>query len=227
MRQQLSPMRSSRRQSKSILKYTTTMGTNNTNYGLPARTLSPKAVKPTSCSVALAVSILLILFFASPIGCNIAPTSNSTTAKKSLPNNYYRWNCGVNVAYISLRLFGKQTDIHDLADQLKAGPRFQGNVSFLSLKKAFQDYGLFAEGFKADSPEEILSFAKPDNILILYVHRDFANQTVGHFIIIKTLNGYLLTLDPPHHPKKFTRSDMIHDGVLSAASGEFLIIYEP
>jgi ABC-type bacteriocin/lantibiotic exporter with double-glycine peptidase domain len=139
----------------------------------------------------------------------------------------YYWNCGLNVAYIAIRLFHKEVDIYQLADEIKAGTHLERDVSLLDLKRVFEKYGLAAEGFRADYAEELISFAKPDIILIVRIDSHRRDQDVGHFIVIKGGQDYVIVIDPPCHPKRFAKEDIIEDDVLSTASGEFLAVYEP
>lgn len=169
---------------------------------------------------------LASLFLLNQAGCHTSSCCDSQ-ASRSSANVEYHWNCGLNVAYITLRLFHRDVNLYKLADEIGAGVYFERDVSLLALKKAFEEYGLIAEGFTADYPEEIMGFAKPDNILVVYVDCCCGNQKLGHFIVVKGFQDHVLVIDPPYHPKRFTRQNIIEKGPLFAATGEFLVVYEP
>jgi hypothetical protein len=133
----------------------------------------------------------------------------------------------LNAGYVTLRLFHKDVDIAGLAEQIKAGARLEREVSLLDLKKAFEKHDLIAEGFKYDHPEEIIEFAQPGIILIVHIGSMSGVQNAGHFIVIKGGCEHLVVIDPPYHPKKFAKKDIIEDTILSRASGEFLVVQEP
>ena len=79
-----------------------------------------------------------LLLVANQAGCHSVAPANRTTNKGSLPVEEYHWNCGLNTGYITLRLFRKDVDIIELADEIKAGPYLKRSVSLLNLKKAFE-----------------------------------------------------------------------------------------
>jgi len=183
-----------------------------------------KTAKSSGRGVAILIWFLAALFLSNQAGCHIGRSSDTTTNRGGA-HVEYRWNCGLNVAYVTLRLFHKDVNIYKLADEVKAGDRLERNVSLLDLKKAFEKYGLTAEGFKADYPEEIIEFAQPHSILIVRIESRLGDQSIAHFIVIKGDRDHVIVIDPPYRPKKFTRQDIINDGILSRTSGEFLIVY--
>lgn len=183
-----------------------------------------KTIKHSGRFVAILISFLVSLFLANQGGCYISAPAKRATARDSQLVDYH-WNCGLNVGYVTLRLFRRDVNIYKLAEEIKAGERLERNVSLLDLKKAFEKRGLIAEGFKADYPEEIIEFAQPDSVLIVRVDSHIGDQSIGHFIVIKGNRDHVIVIDPPYHPKKFTRQSIIEDGVLSRTSREFLVVY--
>lgn len=167
---------------------------------------------------------LACLFLVNQPGCH-TPAPRDITSTRGGPNVEYYRNCGLNVGYVTLRLFHKDVDIYKLADEIKAGVHLERNVSLLALKKAFEKYGLIAEAFKADYPEEIIAFSEADVILIVRVDSCPGDNNVGHFIVIKGGRDHVIVIDPPYRPEKFTRKDIIEEGILSGITGEFLVVY--
>lgn len=201
------------------------MDTEQVTCPVPARQIAIKATNSSGYLLRGLTWFLAGLLSVSQAGCHSAQPSD-TTAGQPRQNVEYHWNCGLNVGYITLRLFHKEVDIAKLVDELEAGAHFERNISLVNLKKAFEKYGLIAEGFKADYPEEIIGFAKSDSILIVCLESGSAEQIVGHFILIKVLHNDVLVIDPPCHPQKFTKQDIIEGDVLSNATGEFLTVHK-
>jgi len=181
-------------------------------------------IKYSSRFVAILICFLAGLFLTKQAGCHMVAPADVAANRGYSPVEYH-WNCGLNVGYVTLRLFHKDVNIYKLADEIKAGERLERNVSLLDLKKAFEKYGLTAKGFKADYPEEIIEFAQPENILIIRLDFYLVDQNIGHFIAIKGGRDHVIVIDPPYHPKKFARQDIIEYGILSHATGEFLLVY--
>lgn len=173
--------------------------------------------------VVTAMWVLAGLFLSNQGGCRMTTPADMTIGRDNQLAEYH-WNCGLNVAYITVRLFHADVDIYKLADEIKAGVRLERSVSLLDLKRAFEKHGLIAEGFRADYSEEIIPFAEPDNILIVRVESRFRDQTIGHFIVIKGSQDYVVVIDPASHPKRLAKENIIEEGVLSSASGEFLVV---
>jgi hypothetical protein len=180
--------------------------------------------KSSEWFVVTAMWFLVGLFFSHQPACRIAPPADLPTARGD-PHSEYHWNCGLNAAYIALRLLHKHVSIYSLGQEINAGAYLERNVSFLDLKKLFERYELNAEGFKADYPEEIIQFAKADRVLIVRMASPRGHQGVGHFIVVKGARDYVIVIDPPYHPKKFTRQDIIKHDILSRTTGEFLLVY--
>lgn len=192
----------------------------------PARQKSVKRTELPSYPVTTIVWFLSVLFLVNQVGCRTIAPSDTTNAQSD-PHVKYHWSCGLNVAYVTLRLFHRDVEINELANELTVGAFFEQDASFLNLVKAFEKYGLIAKGFKADYPQEIIEFAGPENVLIVRVNCNGRDRVLGHFIVIKgTQDGFIL-IDPPYHPKKFTRQDATEGKVLSDASGEFLVVNKP
>ena len=169
---------------------------------------------------------LVGISLANQLGCYTEVPRDMTTASGGPKTGYY-WNCGLNVGYVTIRLFHKDVNIYKFGDEINAGAYLERDVSLLDLKKAFEKYGLVAEGFKADELEEIIGFSKPDNILIVRFESCREDIKAGHFTVVKGGRDHVIVLDPPYHPKKFTTQGIIEDGILGGVSGEFLVVYEP
>jgi len=214
------------KKSKSAPPITTAMDTKGRVSSLVAQQTSLTTAKSSGHLVAMLIWLLAGLFLSNQGGCYISAPAKRATARDSQLVDYH-WNCGLNVGYITLRLFHKDVDIYKLADEIKADERLERNVSLLDLKKAFEKRGLIAEGFKADYTEEIIEFAQPGIILIVRIAPLSGGHNAGHFIMIKGDRDHIIVIDPPYHPKKFTKKDVIEDDILSGASGEFLFVYEP
>lgn len=167
--------------------------------------------------------VLFSLLLSSQLGCSATPSADMKSRPEGRPVEY-QWNCGLNVGYIGLRLFSKDVDIYELAHEINAGPRLGRGVSMLDLKRAFEKHGLVAQGFRADYPQEIIALSEPDNILIVRLESVPGDQSTGHFVLIKGGRNHATVVDPPCRPKRFSKEDIIEKGVLSSASGEFLVL---
>jgi len=188
--------------------------------------MRPTTAKSSSCIVTTVIWFLAGALLASALSCHVAAPPD-LTGTPCAPDVDYHWNCGLNVGYITLRLFDKNVDIYRLADELKAGPHLERNISLLDLKIVFEKYGLIAEGYKADCLEEIITFAQPEIMLIVRLDSRIGQHNLGHFLLIKGGPDHVLLIDPPHHPKKFRLDQIIEAGVISSTTGEFLVVYEP
>ena len=110
-------------------------------------------------------NVCLLLGFTLICGFAVQTSPNPAFASKESAENHF--NCGLNIAYITLRCLGSWPSLNELAKNLKAGGGFSRQVSMLDLRNTFEEYGLKAHGFKADTIEEILGFADAHNVLIV------------------------------------------------------------
>lgn len=175
-------------------------------------------------SLKIRVLVLLVLvsiiFVFVQMGCD----GQRRFARQEMGERGYHWNCGLNVAYISLKLFGQEVDINDLAKDLDAGAYFERDVSMLRLKQALERRGLIVEGFRADSTKEIIRFANSENVLILRMGWDRNVGGTGHFILIKACGKDIIRIDPPRNVERFAKENELTGKFLANATGEFLVI---
>jgi len=170
-------------------------------------------------TISVAISQLL---FAAAVCANETATSQSA---QFVPVQTYHLNCGVNVAYVTLRLFNRIASLKEVSQTIGAGFTFERNVSLLDLKTMFVASGLVVEGFKADQLEEMADFAKVGDVLVVRVEH-CADQQIGHFVVLKPTPNWVILIDPPYRPRALAKKDLLKDPVLSRATGEFLVVSE-
>lgn len=175
------------------------------------------------------VLFLIILLLIVQGGCGIFDTKgkmNTETVPATMPT-VYQWNCGVNAAYVTLRLFHRDVAFNKLGEQLRAGPHFEQEVSFFYLKRVFEKNGLIAKAYQADYTEEILEFCQPTDVAIVKLNSCGADRDIGHFIIVRKRKDSAIVINPPHFPIEYDIQEIIEEGIILDSSGEFLLVSDP
>ena len=167
------------------------------------------------------ITALIISFFLT--NHQIALAETQIQRYDSTSKDEYNWNCGFNVTYVALRFFQKEIVFPSVVKQLNIGRQFKRNATFLDIKNCLEKNELLVSGYKANSPKEIVDFAKPGHILIIREHAYYGDQDIGHFIVFRRIQDRFQIIDPPYSPKSFT-SDI--DLPVSGWSGEFLDIID-
>ena len=143
------------------------------------------------------------------------------------PALVFRDNCGLDVSYLTLKLFGISVPAKQLAREIGAGETFANETSLLSLKKAFDEHGLCAAAYKADSPAEILGYLDSKAVILLRLERNAYPKPIYHFCAIKLMGEDIAFLDPPRKPRKFPRNAFPSALQPAEVTGEFLVVSRP
>jgi hypothetical protein len=132
-----------------------------------------------------------------------------------------RENCGVNVTYLALRLFGFSAAVGDVAKDLGVGPSHEKLRSFADIKRVLARRSLEVQGLRADTLEGVLNWVTPGRIVTLKLS-DSPRQ--GHFVLLVASGDDVIVVDPPYQPRRLPRSDAIRNQLLLTSTNEFLVI---
>ena len=133
---------------------------------------------------------LLVMSICLP-GCSNRLIESATPVEKD-----YHENCGVNVAYLILRILEKQVDLQSVAQGLNAGDTFAQPVSMLQIKNILEQNHIKVFGLQADESDEFILCAQ-DSFLILHIKPDANPSDIGHYIIVTKLQDHYIMIDPP------------------------------
>lgn len=139
----------------------------------------------------------------------------------------YVENCGVNVTYLTLRYFGIDQPVTQIARKLAAGPRFERFVSVADIRRCLISNDLAAEGFKAKDVRSMLKKLDTKRVIIAYL-RPTTENALGHFVFLALgKGGQIIIADPPSPPSSQTLKATLEAPALARATGEFLLISRP
>jgi len=163
------------------------------------------------------------------MGCTCVPRLDAATMDADIVMEALRGpkateanlNCGLNVAYISLRCMGYNPSLSELTKKLNLNENLLRPLSFLELKHCLEAYGAKVDGLRADTTDEMVALADSNNILIVHVERPRFGQKTGHYIAIKKQGSSVWLIDPPRSLKRYPTTDVssrLH------TTGNFLVI---
>ncbi|HEX8340507.1 MAG TPA: DUF1573 domain-containing protein [Tepidisphaeraceae bacterium] len=135
-----------------------------------------------------------------------------------------RANCGLDVAYTALRMFGQTTSLRDVADKTGLDAERRKLLSFLDLKQYLEGRGLIVNALKASTARALID-AVPANALA--VVRTQSGSGNPHFFILMPSGNNVLFFDAytrRSHAK--SRDDAAADQWLLNMTGEFLVVTE-
>lgn len=176
--------------------------------GLASVTVSVVIKKQES---AKAVTMLCLL-----MGCTCVPRLDAATMDADIVMEALRGpkdteanlNCGLNVAYISLRCVGYVPSFSELTTKLNLNENLTRPLSFMELKNCLEAYGVKVKGLRADTTDEMVELADSNNVLIVHVERRIFGQKADHYLAIKKQGNSVWLIDPPRSLKKYPIKDI-------------------
>lgn len=169
---------------------------------------------------------IFLVFFILIYSTHPCAAANNTDIV-SIQQSTWISNCGVNSAYVLLRLFGIETTIPEVAFSTKAGERHENQLSLLDLKKLFEKHNLKVEGLNTPNIKETIDSCRNDTILVIHLQKMLAGRMIGHFVVAVPAAQGAILIDPPMGPVYVSDANLEETFLMQQATGKVLLVTRP
>lgn len=139
-----------------------------------------------------------------------------------------RSNCGINVAYLGLKWFGKNADFAALSQTFGINDVHDPFLSLADIKHVWESNGISVKGYETNGGiAQIIQTIPPAGLAVVRLARISGGTDVGHFIVLIPDAKGINVIDPPNAVNHLTVDQATADRDLATCAREFVVATPP